>query len=121
MFVNKHFAYLTLCEKCPYSEFFWYVFSSIWTKYREILCIFPYSVLMRENTDQKNSEYGHFSRSVKCTKKVKGVIMYNLRNTIFYMKTNVLQDLHICISVPLKLFGPYQEQLGFFKLPVQLF
>ena len=25
--------------------------------------ISPYSVLMRENTDQKNSEYGHFSRS----------------------------------------------------------
>ena len=25
----------------------------------------PYSVRMRENTDQKNSEYGHFSRSDK--------------------------------------------------------
>ena len=24
----------------------------------------PYSVQMRENTDKKNSEYGHFSRSV---------------------------------------------------------
>ena len=24
----------------------------------------PYSVQMWENTDQKNSEYGHFSRSV---------------------------------------------------------
>ena len=24
----------------------------------------PYSVRMRENTDQNNSEYGHFSRSV---------------------------------------------------------
>ena len=24
----------------------------------------PYTVRMRENTDQKNSEYGHFSRSV---------------------------------------------------------
>ena len=23
----------------------------------------PYSVQMRQNTDQKNSEYGHFSRS----------------------------------------------------------
>ena len=27
--------------------------------------------------------------------------MHNLRDTIFYMKTNVLQDFHICISVPL--------------------
>ena len=26
--------------------------------------IFSYSVRMRENTDQNNSEYGHFSRSV---------------------------------------------------------
>ena len=25
----------------------------------------PYSVQMRENTDQKNSKYGHFSRSVR--------------------------------------------------------
>ena len=26
--------------------------------------IWSYSVRMRENTDEKNSEYGHFSRSV---------------------------------------------------------
>ena len=29
-------------------------------------------------------------------------IMHNLRDDIFYMKTNVLQDFHICISVPLR-------------------
>ena len=34
-----------LHEKYSYSEFFWFV-----------------SVKMLENTDQKNSEYGHFSR-----------------------------------------------------------
>ena len=32
--------------------------------------IFPYSVQMCENTDQKNSEYGHFLRSVKKTVKL---------------------------------------------------
>ena len=32
---------------------------------------------------------------------MKGVIMRNLRDTIFYMKANVLQDFHINISVPL--------------------
>ena len=37
----------------PYLEFFWPVFSRIWTKY-----------WIRENTDQKKSEYGHFSCSV---------------------------------------------------------
>ena len=29
--------------------------------------IFPYLIQMRENTDQNNSEYGHFLRSVKYT------------------------------------------------------
>ena len=45
----------SFCEKCPYSELFWSVFCRIWTEYGE--------VLMRENTDQNNSEYGHFLRS----------------------------------------------------------
>ena len=43
----------TLHKKCLYSELFWSTFSRI----------SPYSVQMRENTDQNNSEYGHFSRS----------------------------------------------------------
>ena len=46
----------SLREKGPYSEFFWSVFSRIWTEYEEILRISQYSVRMRENTDQKNSE-----------------------------------------------------------------
>ena len=29
--------YFSLCEKCPYSEFFWSVFSTTRTEYREIL------------------------------------------------------------------------------------
>ena len=35
------------------------------------------------------------------SQKVKGVIMCNLRGTIFYMKTILLQNFHICIGVPL--------------------
>ena len=35
--------------------FFWSVFFRIRTEYRD-------SVRIQENTDQKNSEYGHFSR-----------------------------------------------------------
>ena len=38
-------------EKCPYSEFFWSILSRIRTEYGEIVCISPYSVRMRENTD----------------------------------------------------------------------
>ena len=38
---------------------------------------------------------------VYISQKVKGVIMRNLRGTIFCMRTNVLQDFYICIRVPL--------------------
>ena len=54
---------LTLREKCPYSELFWSAFSYIQSEYGEILRISPYSVRMRENADQNNSEYGQ--KSVK--------------------------------------------------------
>ena len=53
----------TLRKNCPYSELFWSVFSRIRTEYGEIRSISPYSVQMRENKDQNNSEYGHFFRS----------------------------------------------------------
>ena len=53
----------TLREKCPYSELFWSVFSCIRTEYGDILRLSPYSVRMRENTDQNNSEYDHLLRS----------------------------------------------------------
>ena len=33
------------------------------TEYKEIQSICPYSVRMRENVDQNNSEYRHFLRS----------------------------------------------------------
>ena len=58
------FYYHSLRKKCPYSEFFWRVFSRIRNEYGEITSISPYSVQMRENTDQKNSEYGLFLCSV---------------------------------------------------------
>ena len=58
------FLSMSLREKCLYSEFFWSVCSRIWTEYGEIRSITPYSVQMRENTDQKNSKYEHFSCSV---------------------------------------------------------
>ena len=52
-----------LRKKSPSSELFWSVFSYIRTKYGEILIISPYSIQMRENADQNNSEYEHFSCS----------------------------------------------------------
>ena len=41
------------------------MFPRIRNEYGEIRNISPYSVQMRENTDQKNSEYGHFLRSTQ--------------------------------------------------------
>ena len=57
----------TLVTHCVKSvrirSYFWSVFSRIQAEYGEIRSISRYSVRMRENTDQKNSEYGRFSRS----------------------------------------------------------
>ena len=45
--------YITLREKCQIRSNFWSLCSLIRTEYGEILCISPYSVRMRESTDQK--------------------------------------------------------------------
>ena len=66
------FQYLrSLRKKCPYSEFFWTVFYRIHIEYGKIPSISPNSVRLRENADQKNSEYGHLLRSGYHSKKVK--------------------------------------------------
>ena len=55
------FRGLPLRKKCPNTEFFWSVFSRIRIEYGEIRRIFPYSVQMWENTDQKKTPYlGNF-------------------------------------------------------------
>ena len=43
----------TLREKCQYSELFWSVFFRTRTEYGEIWSISPYSVRMRENTEDQ--------------------------------------------------------------------
>ena len=63
-FSKETVGYLTLCEKCPYLEFFWTIFSRVLTEYGEILRIPPHSFRMRKKTDQRNFKYRHFSRSV---------------------------------------------------------
>ena len=54
---------IIIAWKVPVFRVFWSVFSRIRIEYGEIRSISPYSVRMRENTDQENSEYGHFLRS----------------------------------------------------------
>ena len=64
----------TLPEKCSYSELLWSAFSRIWTECGEILRISPYSVRMRENADQNNSEYEHFFHSEKYVNSGSGIV-----------------------------------------------
>ena len=54
-------------KKRLYSEFFWLVISHNWNEYRDLPRKSPYSVRMRENANQKNSNYRHFLRSVKAS------------------------------------------------------
>ena len=53
----------------------WRFFGSHIPKYGQIFGISQYSVQMRENVDQKNSEYGHFSRiaALLCISDVRNV------------------------------------------------
>ena len=48
------------CVKCPYSEIFWSVFSSIWTEYGEMHRISSNSVRMCENADKKTPNTNTF-------------------------------------------------------------
>ena len=63
---QRVFSTSSLGKKCPDSEFFWSVFSRIRIEYGEMRSISPYSFQMRDNTDQKYFEYGHFSQSTLC-------------------------------------------------------
>ena len=59
---------IKLRKKCPYLELFLSTSSHIRTEYGEIRSICPYSVRIRENADQNNSEYGHILRSDQANK-----------------------------------------------------
>ena len=55
--VTKASIRVSLLKKCPFLGLLWSAFSHIRTEY-------GVSVQMRENADQNNFEYGHFSRGV---------------------------------------------------------
>ena len=57
---KKYLWKISLHEKCPFSEFFWSLFSRIWPEYADFIS--PYSVRIQEKTDHKNSEYEQFFR-----------------------------------------------------------
>ena len=65
---------------------FWSIFSRIRTEYGEILRISPYSVRIRENTDQSNSKYGYFLRSDSFSHICNCIIFPTLFSSTFAIK-----------------------------------
>ena len=61
-YLSLFLAFISLRKKCLYLELLWSVFSRIRTEYGMIRSISPYSIRMREDTDQNNSEYGKMFR-----------------------------------------------------------
>ena len=80
----------TLRENFPYSELFWAEFSRIRTEYGEILRISPHSVQMRENVDQNNSKYGHFSCSAN--RNLSQTIADDFRLSYWYCYASICQS-----------------------------
>ena len=80
---HKHLAYSTLRKTCPDSELFWSIFSRIRSEYGVIRIIPPYSVRMRENAHQNNSEYAHFSSSANIKFKLKKLQFFRKNLLIF--------------------------------------
>ena len=85
---------MTLCEMCPNAEFFWSVFSRIWIEYGEIECISPYSVRMRENTDQK--KLGIWTLFTQChlTEKCKSCSVILDPQDLFVVRCTIWYHLH---------------------------
>ena len=95
MSYNLGFSYelrkqkLTLCEKCPNTEFFFLsVFSRIRTEYGEILCIQSEYEKIRT---RKNSVFGCFSRSV--TSKIKHKLYCLVSTPVFFTS---LDEIDFC-------------------------
>ena len=79
------------------------------TRVRIRTCSGPYSVRMRGNTDQSNSEYGHFSRSVIFVK------ITNLANVL----TNFIEVDALGTKVAFKVFMVIFERL--WEMPPYIF
>ena len=80
--IKEQVAEVPLREKCSNTEFlFWSVLSRIRTEYREIRSISSHSVQTWENTDQKNSVFGHFLCSVPS----QNLIKYNEKQACIHL------------------------------------
>ena len=88
-FQKTHQRWITLHKKSPYSELFG--------------VISPYSVRMRKNTDQNNSEYGHFSRSDKIETKLISKAHQRIFSVDICLKTKFGPFYRISLNVRVRL------------------
>ena len=69
--LSNHIQEGILCKKCSYSRFFRSAFSRIRIEWGEIQSLSPYSVQVRENTNQINSErqslFSFYTLNKKCS------------------------------------------------------
>ena len=61
---KKHWKKTHYAKIVQILSIIWSIFSCIRTKYGDLRSKSAYSTLIQENTDQKNSVFGHFSHSV---------------------------------------------------------
>ena len=76
--------------------------------------IFPYSVQMWENTDQNNSEYAHFSRSVSFGKLHPAEDWAQMLLEVLGVKINIFRDFMRLNE--LQCLGPTFKSWPFFKV-----
>ena len=122
MLVNLQQQY-TLREKCPYSELVWSAFSRIRTEYGEIIRISPYSVRMRGNADQNNSEYGHFLRIDRGAVGAfnSGFNYNNVHNSVFRRKPNGLSKASAYFAILFNLTLASRMMMTIWKFPVIIY
>ena len=63
-------------EICPNTEFFWSVFSRIWTEYGDLLRKSPYSVQIWKIRTRKKPVFGQFSHTDVFKNSVNDKILY---------------------------------------------
>ena len=89
LFGNMQFIYKTCTLHSTDSVICFYLptWNKLNNKKKVGLRIFPYSVRMRENMDQNNSECGHFSRSVGLYKKIRKTRRKKSAPSLEFLKT----------------------------------
>ena len=73
----------------PKYRVFWSVFSRIWTEYKNLLRKSRYSVQIRENMDQENYVFEHFSWKVLPWKNPPGSLLAYSFSSFFFEKQSV--------------------------------